>query len=535
METPPILAQFPEAPIYELAFIAEKVGVRPITLWAWEQQLGIASGERPVQDPSTHKRRYSERDLIALLWLRDRIIVGDSPQEASARLLAAQRASGASGALGPMTTYGGTEALAGVSGVSGALGFSGPLGSSQAGFQRTGADWLPQPNVPQPATSPGLNGERPPRNPAAQPGSLGSGQAGPLDPPLTPTTPGLDGYPAGPNASPWPPALTGALGARTTSGALAGGPAAGNEADWPGAAASQREQWTPDPWPPRTDLPATSAPSTSSALGITSVRPAFGGRQPYAGPPPQVGGRSGRLGTAFGLSQLPTSSLALPSYGQPARDLRELRPLVTHLLQAFARFDTRRADTTILEALNGWGVEATVQGLVHPSVTRISDLWSKSELTAPEEQFGLNYLRGLLFSIFHATTEAENAPFAVIACAPKETNDFGALTLAVFWRRANLRVAYLGQDVNEEELLRERWPVTPAVVVLTASSSQRIRAMARIGKRLHEMPSPEPIFAYTGPAFTHNADLQRKLGGVYLGDDAAVATRYIRKVLHLDW
>src|SRR5690242_734383 len=37
---PPSLAQFSNDPIYDLATIVQLVGVRPMILWSWEQQLG---------------------------------------------------------------------------------------------------------------------------------------------------------------------------------------------------------------------------------------------------------------------------------------------------------------------------------------------------------------------------------------------------------------------------------------------------------------------------------------------------------------
>jgi methanogenic corrinoid protein MtbC1 len=219
---------------------------------------------------------------------------------------------------------------------------------------------------------------------------------------------------------------------------------------------------------------------------------------------------------------------------QSLGSLRELRPAVAQLLQSFARFDTARANAVMTEALRNHGVENVCIGLVQPAVIRISELWSKSELSNPEERFGLNYLRSFMFAVFQSTQEPMGAPFAVVGCAPNETSDFGALLLAVLWRRAGLRVAYLGRGIDGDQLMEEPWPVTPTIIALTATMQQRIRALARIGKKLSEQPQPQTIFAYWGPIFVRNPDLRRKLGGIYLGDDAATATRHVRQLLNLD-
>jgi methanogenic corrinoid protein MtbC1 len=188
----------------------------------------------------------------------------------------------------------------------------------------------------------------------------------------------------------------------------------------------------------------------------------------------------------------------------------------------------------MMEALRLYGVDSVCIGLVQPTAQRIGELWSKSELTNPEERFSLNYLRSFMHSVYHSTPEPLGAPFAVVGCAPNETDDFSALLLAVLWRRAGLRVSYLGRGIDGDQLTQQRWPLPPSIVALNASSSQRIRALARICKRLGESPEPQPIFAYWGSTFVRNPDLRRKLAGVYLGDDIVSAIRTAREILNMD-
>src|SRR2546430_10079432 len=89
---PPNLAAYSPEPKYDLATIVQLVGVRPMILWGWEQQLGIPAPARiPSEEPNGATRRYSERDLVASIWLRDQILHGTAPNEAAAKLLGAQR------------------------------------------------------------------------------------------------------------------------------------------------------------------------------------------------------------------------------------------------------------------------------------------------------------------------------------------------------------------------------------------------------------------------------------------------------------
>jgi methanogenic corrinoid protein MtbC1 len=479
---PPILSQYSDAPVYEVGTLAQLLRVRPLALWTWEQQLGITTAEQSA-DPSRQKRRYSERDMIALMWLRDMVIAGESPHEAAARLLAAQR---------------------GMRGVG--YGVSGALLLEQSALE-----------------------------PPTYPGSPYAGQAsgplnsGALQAPLGGygQQPMYDPSQYGGVNTPWTTPSTSGLGAATYSGMNAS-----STRPAPPARGVAPDGWGSDQWATGAiNTPTETRPGGFSGPLRTDVTAP--GMAAYQAP--QQGGPSGRLGAVYGATlEPPAYSARGRGMSQSLNSLRELRPAVPQLLQSFARFDTARANAVMSEALRLHGVENVCIGLVQPAVTRISELWSKSELSNPEERFGLNYLRAFMFSVFHSTQEPMGAPFTVVGCAPNETSDFGALLLAVLWRRAGLRVAYLGRGVDGDQLLQEPWSTTPAIIALTATTSQRMRALQRIGKRLGEAPRPQPVFAYWGPIFVRNPDLKRKLTGVYLGDDAMTATRQARRVLGLD-
>ncbi|HET9111199.1 MAG TPA: B12-binding domain-containing protein [Ktedonobacterales bacterium] len=469
---PPILSQYSDVPVYEVTTMVQLLKVRPLALWTWEQHLGISNGD-PNADSTRQKRRYSERDLAALMWLRDRIIAGESPQDATARLLGAQR---------------GMRGLG--YGVSGALS-SGPL-------------FMDAPNQAPGMTYDALNSG------ALNSGALNSGALGMQPPAYDP----MQQYG---REAPWVGGPSGNLGAATYTGGMN---TSSMRATSPARMVPQ-DPFTHDPW-------STGGWNQNPMTGQRVELPPVNG-------PIQTGGPSGRLGSVYSAALEPPSFPQREhSVSQSLSSIRELRPAVPQLLQAFARFDTARAQAVMSEALRLYGVENVCIGLVQPAIVRISELWSKSELSNPEERFGLNYLRGFMFNVFQTTQEPMGAPFVVVGSAPNETSDFAALLLAVLWRRAGLRVAYLGRGIDADQLLQEPWPVTPAVVALTATSSQRIRALARIGKKLSEMPPPQPTFAYWGPIFVRNPDLRRKLSGVYLGDDATTAIHQGQQIATVD-
>ncbi len=78
---PPDLSRYADTPRYDMATILDLVEIRAVTLWAWEQNLGITTRNAQSNGP-----RYSERDMIAFLWLRDQIIAGVDPLAAAQKL-----------------------------------------------------------------------------------------------------------------------------------------------------------------------------------------------------------------------------------------------------------------------------------------------------------------------------------------------------------------------------------------------------------------------------------------------------------------
>src|SRR5215470_11630826 len=90
---PPRLDTLPDEPIYDISTVVQELSVRVPVLWAWEQQLGLSSQARDGSSSKAPARRYSERELVALRWVRDQVLAGMPLREAAARLLAAQRLS----------------------------------------------------------------------------------------------------------------------------------------------------------------------------------------------------------------------------------------------------------------------------------------------------------------------------------------------------------------------------------------------------------------------------------------------------------
>jgi methylmalonyl-CoA mutase cobalamin-binding subunit len=391
---PPNLAEYADEPMFDLATMVQMIGVRPTTLWTWEQHL---NSTRVIQTaPSSGQlrgRRYSERDLRAMTWLRDQIMAGYLPAEAAERLTSAQGGAG-------------------------------------------------QPYVRRPQL-------------------------------------------AAPDATP-PTALPAPTPERWSQGSAP---------NWvferPAGISGQLPIEAPRPTP-----------------SITTPLP-----QPVPGPRPVPHGPQR-------ASQ--TSGVQWPAAAQAAT--RELRSLVPSLVRAFGTFDTAAADRIMNEVLAVRPLESTCIGLLLPALARVGETASRQQAAMSEERFAATYVRARLYQVFAATAERPDGPLVTVACGPREWHDISALTLATFFRRAGMRVVFLGQDMEGEGLVEDSRLRRPRLVCVSVMSTQRLRALARIARDINRIGAPAPVFTYSGVVFARNPELRRRIEGTYLGDDPMSAT-----------
>ena len=430
-DTPPDFDSYSDELQYDFQTIVSLVNVRPMILWGWEQQLGVPSGPRAWDEAGMAGRRYSERDLVALLWLREQIVNGKVPSDAAALLHKAQR-------------------------------------REPPPLPRVVRPTLPLPDEGDASESPNdvttlysTVGEAAPRQ------LFGSGTSRPLTDRLQ--------KPTAPSMSNW----------------------------------SERDQ-PPVQRQPRITVPLSLEQRNSMPVLMgRASRPSLSGMSRGEGP---------NADASIGPGPAPVPG-------------PELRALLQHLMRAFVTFDTAGANRIVELARANRNVESVCLGLLQPALAEVRDKWSRREMSTPEERFAQQYVRSFLFSVFHVTPEQADAPLVLVACGPREFDEVGALTQAVFWRRARFRVVYLGPDIEGAHLIDEMREKRPALVALHITSAQRVRTLARVAKDFTKIGAPRPIFAFSGPVFVRNPELKSKVQGVFLGDDAWQATWHLKHLL----
>lgn len=225
-----------------------------------------------------------------------------------------------------------------------------------------------------------------------------------------------------------------------------------------------------------------------------------------------------------------TQSQSLPA----APDRFSLEDLRLTLLRQFANLDESAASRTIAHALAIYPVEEVCTSLFVPALVEIGRQWADGETSVTVEHFSSALIRAQLDSLFRSAAGNERGPLVLAGCAPGEMHELGALMVALFLRRAGMRVAYLGQNVEADALLSSVASLKPACVVLSATLTQQTDAVAQIGERLRAsagMANPQPLYCFGGQAFASQPESAKSIHGHYLGVNAREAVDELRKKL----
>jgi methanogenic corrinoid protein MtbC1 len=201
------------------------------------------------------------------------------------------------------------------------------------------------------------------------------------------------------------------------------------------------------------------------------------------------------------------------------------------LLQQFITLDESSANHTIAQAFAIYSIEEVCLALFAPTLVRIGQLWHDGEITVTTEHFASTLIRERLESLFRSAPTSDDAPLTLVGCAPGELHELGPLTLALFLRRAGLRVVYLGQSVELESLIATIEAIGPASVLLSAALRPQAESLIEVGRRLAALGRRQPAFFFGGRAFTLEPELAKRIQGAYLEMEAPDAAQEIKRRL----
>lgn len=233
---------------------------------------------------------------------------------------------------------------------------------------------------------------------------------------------------------------------------------------------------------------------------------------------------------AAGLSASRAAELVCPA-GTPegAEGVSgSLEGLYRDLLAALLQLDEAKADRIFSQAHSFHSVEDVLGGLAERTMREIGALWYQGRIPVTTEHFASAYVQGRLRGLLSASPNAAGGAVVIVACAPLETHELGALTLAVLLRRAGFQVVYLGANTPVRELRELALTLRPAGVMISASVTPPVEAL--LEDRAH-LVGIAPVLAFGGAAFNARPDLAETLYGTFLAPDAKGAVRRLNRLV----
>ncbi|HEV2460635.1 MAG TPA: cobalamin-dependent protein [Ktedonobacterales bacterium] len=235
-------------------------------------------------------------------------------------------------------------------------------------------------------------------------------------------------------------------------------------------------------------------------------------------------GRRGRAPLAAATPELAPS----PSVPRTP-DLYALEILRASLLRQLASLDEFGASHTIAQTLAVYPVEEVCLQLFAPVLAEIGRRWAEGSVSVSVEHFASAVVRAQLDSLFRSAAAGGGGALVLVGCGPGELHELGALMMAVFLRRAGVRVAYLGQNVEVEGLVTAMAALRPAGVLLSVALRQHREPLAQLSRRIGGIG--QPFFWFGGQAFEGAAELADGIWGQFLGTNALHAVEEIKRKL----
>jgi MerR family transcriptional regulator, light-induced transcriptional regulator len=218
---------------------------------------------------------------------------------------------------------------------------------------------------------------------------------------------------------------------------------------------------------------------------------------------------------------------------RPIDGPRPLDALKADLVSALVDLDDARADRVIAEAHALYPVEDVVIELFQPVMVEMGTLWHDGVINTTTEHFASSYVNGRLRALMSLSGNNRSGHGVIVACAPHDQHELGALVLAVLLRRSGYQVYFVGANTPVEDLADMARAVRPIAVMLSASSVDSVHHLMNKRNHLHGIA---PLLVLGGNGFNTDPRRAELVGGRYLAASARDAVERFHGLVreHLD-
>ncbi len=217
-----------------------------------------------------------------------------------------------------------------------------------------------------------------------------------------------------------------------------------------------------------------------------------------------------------------------PSPDAPASYQR----LHDEIIAGAAEFDEAHIEYTLAEAFSLFPVEEVCLHLIQPVLVTLGEKWHLGEINIGVEHFVTNIMRRKLSALMSASPPFSREGRIVSGCAPGEYHELGILMISLFLRRRGYEVIYLGQNIAAARFQEMLMKTQPDLLMLSASGLIAAANLLDVVEELrHHSAQLGATIAFGGRLFNRVPELRRRVPGVYVGDDAQAATRWIGELI----
>jgi MerR family transcriptional regulator, light-induced transcriptional regulator len=201
--------------------------------------------------------------------------------------------------------------------------------------------------------------------------------------------------------------------------------------------------------------------------------------------------------------------------GTPASEL-----MGEQLRQALDAFDEPAAHAALDRLLSAFTPDSVLRDTVLPYLHELGERWRRGEASIGQEHFASALLRGRLLGLARGWGSA-GSPRALLTCLPGEQHDLGLICFGLTLRARGWSITFLGPDTPLATINEMTRLLTPALVVLTATTAEQF-ADAR--HDLVQVAGAAPLLL-AGPGAS--AEIARGVGARYLPDDPVTAAALV--------
>lgn len=212
-------------------------------------------------------------------------------------------------------------------------------------------------------------------------------------------------------------------------------------------------------------------------------------------------------------------------------DVQNFAALHARLLEALLLFDEHEAEQVLASAYALYSIEQVGEYVIVPTMVEIGERWHRGELSITREHYATSYLLQRLGAILRVVPNGYSGPLVWVGCAPGERHEMGVLLLCIYLRRAGYQVRYLGQDLEQDDLIAEALVQKPSLILFSASGLDAAANLQKLCERLAASSPPRPMIGYGGRAFNLHPDLRDGVPGIFAGSNALEAVETVGELL----